>query len=91
MSDDILTRLERLESMLGILVERQTVKEFYTVEEFARLVQRSEFTCREYCRLGRIHAHKKNSGRGAHFSWAIPHEELVRFQQQGLLPVRRPA
>ena len=52
-------RLSRIESMLKQLVERQAVKEFYTPEEFARLVGREAFTCREYCRLGRIQALKK--------------------------------
>src|SRR4051794_36757928 len=82
-------RLIRIEAMLSQLVERQAVKEFYTPEEFARLVGREAFTCREYCRLGRIHALKKSSGRGKHASWVIPHAELLRFQREGLLPDRR--
>ena len=82
-------RLNRIESMLKQLVERQAVKEFYTPDEFARLVGREAFTCREYCRLGRIRALKKASGRGKHPSWVIPHEELLRFQREGLLPDRR--
>ena len=82
-------RLARIESMLKQLVERQAVKDFYTPEEFARLVGREAFTCREYCRLGRIHALKKSSGRGKHASWVIPHAELLRFQREGLLPDRR--
>ena len=82
-------RLSRIEIMLIELVERQTVKEFYTIEEFARLVGREPFTCREYCRLGRVRAQKKASGRGKHASWVISHEELLRFQREGLLPDRR--
>ena len=80
-------RLNRIESMLKQLVERQAVKEFYTPDEFARLVGREAFTCREYCRLGRIRALKKASGRGKHASWVIPHDELLRFQREGLLPL----
>src|SRR5271167_4281780 len=82
-------RLDRIESMLHELVERQTIKAFYTPEEFARLVGREAFTCREYCRLGRIRALKKASGRGKYASWVIPHDELLRFQREGLLPDRR--
>jgi hypothetical protein len=82
-------RLGRIEALLGVLVERQTVKEHYTPEEFARLVGREPFTCREYCRLGRIRAEKKASGRGKHASWVISHDELLRFQREGLLPDRR--
>ena len=87
----ILTKLNRLEAMLAVLVERQTVKkEWYTIEEFALLVKRCEFTCREWCRLGRVHGEKRRSGRGAHTSWVVSHVEFQRFQREGLLPVRRP-
>lgn len=82
-------RLDHIESMLKQLVERQAVKEFYTPEEFARIVGREAFTVREYCRLGRIHALKKTDGRGKHPYWVISHEELLRFQREGLLPDRR--
>jgi hypothetical protein len=78
-------RLEKIEAMLSALVERQAVKDFYEVEEFARLVGKSCFTCREWCRLGRIRARKKDSGRGAHTAWAISHEELQRYRREGLL------
>ena len=78
-------RLEKIEAMLLVLVDRQTVREWYSVEEFARIVGRVEFTCREWCRHGRIKAEKKGSGRGAYASWAISHAELLRFQREGLL------
>lgn len=78
-------RLTRIEAMLVVLTEARQARAWYSVEEFARLVGRSEFTCREWCRRGRIAAHKKASGRGAHASWAISHEEFERFQRQGLL------
>ena len=78
-------RLEKIESMLAVLVERQQVREFYSVDEFARQVGRSEFTVRGWCRLGRVHAQKKQSGRGPHAAWAISHVEFERFQHEGLL------
>lgn len=77
-------RLEKIEAMLVVLVERQQVREWYSVEEFARIVGRAEFTCREWCRHGRIRAEKKESGRGAHPAWAISHEELQRYRREGL-------
>lgn len=80
-------RLENIESMLAVLVERQTVKDFYEVDEFAALVGRAEFTVRQWCRVGRILARKKESGRGKHTAWAISREELQRYQREGLLPV----
>ena len=82
-------KLDRIEAMLKQLVERQAVKEFYVIEEFARLVGREPFTCREWARHGRIRAEKKLSGRGAYARWVVPHAELLRYQKEGLLPVRR--
>jgi hypothetical protein len=84
-------RLEKIEAKLDTLLDRDRVREWYSVEEFARIVGRAEFTCREWCRNGRINAEKKDSGRGAYASWTISHSELLRFQREGLLPVRRPA
>ncbi len=84
-------RLVNIEAMLVVLVERQTVKDFYEIEEFARIVRKAPFTTREWCRLGRIRAEKKLSGRGAYARWVVPHAELLRYQREGLLPVQRPA
>lgn len=77
-------RLDRIEGLLLALSSQQQPRSWYTVEEFARAVGRAEFTCRQWCRRGRILAEKKNSGRGAHTSWAISHEELLRYQREGL-------
>lgn len=81
--------LERIEAMLAVLVERQTVKEFYEIEEFARLVGREPYTVREWARRDRIRAEKKLSGRGAHARWVVPHTEWLRYQREGLLPCRQ--
>jgi len=83
---EILERLERIELTLRSLVERQTVKDWYTTEEFAEIVGKAEFTCREWCRRVRIHGQKRKSGRGKHCSWVISHDELLRYQREGLLP-----
>ena len=82
-------RLERIEQMLAALIERETRKDFYEIEEFARLVGKAPFTCREWARLGRIHAAKRQSGRGAHPAWVVTHSELERYRREGLLPNRR--
>jgi hypothetical protein len=79
-------RLGNIEELLFVLVERQQAREWSCVEEFARIVGRTAFTCREWCRQGRIKAEKQVSGRGAYASWAIAHGELLRFQREGLLP-----
>lgn len=78
-------RLGRIETLLAALVERQQARDWYSVEEFARAVGKAEFTIREYCRLRRLNASKRHSGRGAHAAWAISHEELQRYQREGLL------
>ena len=61
-------------------------REFYSTVEFAGLVGRSEYTVREWCRLGRIEAEKAESGRGDAKSWKIPASELLRYHNHGLLP-----
>jgi len=75
-------RIARIEALLGLLVGRNEVREFYTVEEFARLVKRNPYTVREWARHRRIHAEKKLSGR----DWAISHSERLRYEREGLLP-----
>jgi hypothetical protein len=87
-SATIENRLANIEAILVSLVERQRVKDFYEIEEFAALVGKAAFTCREWARLGRIHAQKKNSGRGPYARWVVSHQELLRYQREGLL-VRR--
>jgi hypothetical protein len=79
-------RLQNMETMLAILVGREAVKDYYEVEEFARLVGKAAFTVREWARLSRIHAEKRQSGRGAHPAWVISHSELLRYRRDGLLP-----
>jgi hypothetical protein len=86
----VMERLTRMESILEKVLERQSVKDYYSTEEVGQLVAKAEFTVREWCRLGRIHAEKKGSGRGKFQAWVISHEELQRIQKEGLLPVLRP-
>lgn len=78
-------RLEKIESLLVVLVERQQLREWYTTEEFASAVGKAEFTIREYARLGRLRAEKRQSGRGLHQQWVLSHEELQRYRREGLL------
>ena len=82
-------RLEKIEALLVTLVKHQTIKDYYEVEEFARLVGKAPFTVREWARLGRINGQKRGSGRGAHTAWVFSHDELLRYQRDGLLPLRR--
>jgi hypothetical protein len=82
-------RLERIERMLATLVERETVKEWYSTAEVGRLLGRAEYTVREWCRQERIRAKKKPCGRGKGGEWLVSHEELLRLRNEGLLPFQR--
>ena len=89
-NDELLSRLTKIETMLASLVEQRTVKEWYSTAEVATLLGKAEFTVREWCRLGRVHAQKKKSGRGVASEWIIGHAELTRVRNEGLLPDPRP-
>lgn len=92
MTDTIEDRLSRIEGLLAALVEREQVKDYYDIDEFARMTGKASFTCREWARLGRIRAEKKGSGRGKFQSWVVPHAELLRYRKDGLLPfIRTPS
>ncbi len=85
MDVELATRLDRIEGMLAVLMDRQVVKDWYSTEEFVRHTGKAEFTVREWCRLGRIKAQKRKSGRGAFAAWVISHAELLRYDREGLL------
>jgi hypothetical protein len=86
--NEILFRLRRLEELVvQVLKQQAPSKEFYTVEEFAKLVELASYTVREHCRLGRLQAEKAACGRGNIPEWRIPHAELVRYRSYGLRPI----
>ncbi|MFO0850782.1 MAG: hypothetical protein U0871_19830 [Gemmataceae bacterium] len=85
-NDELLTRLTKIETLLTSLVEQRTVKEWYSTAEVATLLGKAEFTVREWCRLGRVHAEKKKCGRGPASEWIVSHAELTRVRNEGLLP-----
>ncbi|MCY2993352.1 MAG: helix-turn-helix domain-containing protein [Planctomycetota bacterium] len=84
--DEILERLERIESALACLVKQRLVQDWYDTTAAAELLGKSPYTVREYCRQGRIHAQKRVCGRGKSEEWMISHEELMRVKAEGLLP-----
>ena len=61
-------------------------KSHYTPAEAAVLLGRRPYTVREWCRLQRIHATKRPTGRGDSFEWEISAEEIERIRNHGLLP-----
>jgi hypothetical protein len=86
MSVEVVERLERIERLLQSLIEVKTVKDWYTTAEVATILKRREYTVREWCRLRRVRASKRACGRGTTKEWVISHDELMRLQNEGLLP-----
>jgi uncharacterized small protein (DUF1192 family) len=84
---EVLDRIAKLETEIGRLVQQRTIKEYYTTAEVAQLLGKAEFTVREWCRLGRVRATKRATGRGLCREWIIPHAELQRISNEGLLPL----
>lgn len=62
MTDDFLTRLDRIESLLSELLEQRTAKEFNSTAEVARIAGRSDYTVREWCRRGQVGGGKAPNG-----------------------------
>jgi hypothetical protein len=85
--EEIASRLERIENLLSVLTSQEQQKEYYSTSEVAEILSRAEFTVREWCRLGRIWAEKRQCGRGTSKEWMISHVELQRIRNEGLLPL----
>ena len=84
----ITEQLSRIEAKLDSIIDQQQVKDFYSTSDVARIMERSEFTVRQWCRLQRVHAQKRPCGRGRSQEWMITHQELQRIQSEGLLPLQ---
>lgn len=61
-------RLEIIEATVqrieALLQDQRTIKEWYSVSEAADALDKAPFTIREWCRHGRVNAHKRPCGRG---------------------------
>lgn len=86
-SDEITQRLDRIEDLLHRLLQTRVEQEYYSTADAARILGKADFTVREWCRHGRVHAEKRPCGRGNSQEWMISHEELERIQSEGLLPL----
>ena len=83
---EIIERLERIESQLSALIEQRQVQDWYDTKTAAEILGKSPYTVREWCRQGRILAEKRPCGRGHSKDWMISHAELMRIKSEGLLP-----
>ncbi len=91
--DEVIGRLARLEGQLAEvmgLLRRPAPKQWYTTAEMAAELGRDPYTVREWCRLGRVRAEKRATGRGRSKDWMVAAAELERVRNEGLLPLRRP-
>lgn len=80
LTEVIIRSLDRIEQTFNVSV----VQETYTVEQAAERLNRSEWTVREWCRLGQVPGARKVHGRGRKGEWRIPHESLIRIKNEGV-------
>lgn len=88
---EMIERIASLEQVIAELREiitqqNRPAKESYSTAEIASILGRKPYTVREWCRLRRINADKAMCGRGCEEEWRVSHEELLRIQNEGLLP-----
>jgi hypothetical protein len=80
---DQLAKLESQVAEIRDLLKRQintgVAREVYSVNEVADRTGYKPWTIRQACNRKRLKATKGDDGR-----WRIPHEELIRLQEQGL-------
>lgn len=85
---DAITETQALQrEVRDLLTNQRQVKDYYSTAEVSEALGKSEFTVREWCRLGQARADKQKSYRGGKKQWMIPNEELVRLHNEGPAPV----
>lgn len=80
-------RLTSIEAKLST-ASQSFEKHWFTVSEVADLLGKRPFTIREWCRLGRVNAKKRNCGRGNASEWTVSRDEIERYSNEGLLPTK---
>jgi hypothetical protein len=87
---DSLSRIaDLIVEVRDLLLSQRVVRDYYSTEQAAQILGKANWTVREWCRLGRVNAEKRRSGRGRSFDWVIAHGELQRIQKEGLLPLAK--
>ncbi len=78
----IAQRFSNLEKMLAL----SRVKETYTAEEVAAQLKKSPWVVRQWCNKDQVPgAYKIQTGRGKKGEWRIPHDAVIRLQNEGPL------
>jgi hypothetical protein len=84
----LFARLEgKVDALLAVVEKQRRIKDWYTTAEVAEEIQKSDFTVREYCRLGQCKAQKSKGYRGGKKQWMISHEEKLRLENEGPAPM----
>jgi excisionase family DNA binding protein len=78
--EDVMEKLEAIERKLALLIQPKT---YFTITEAAEFLKKTEYTVREYCKQGELHAVKANVSSGMHQQWRIAYDELLRFLREG--------
>ena len=86
---DLRAVLPLLAEIRNLLAAPKAAREWYSVEESAKLLGKSAYTVREYCREGRINARKRAERRGGAELWNISAAEVTRVLDEGFLPADR--
>jgi len=76
-----------LTELRDFVVTQRTIKDWYSPVEVAEILGKKPYTVREWCRLQRVKARKRPTGRGDADEWEISHDELERIKNHGLLPI----
>ncbi len=81
-------RLARIEDLLSKPSNgKEFRKDWFTVPEAAEMLEKQPYTIREWCRLGRIEAKKRECGRGRTSEWVISVDAIERYLNDGLSPL----
>src|SRR5262245_10457580 len=79
----LLDMMGRIENRLAISVQKET----YTISEAAKRLGKSDWTVRQWCNKGQVEGAKKIHGQGRTGEWRIPHDSLLRLQNEGPGPL----
>ena len=89
--DRIEAQTSQIQTVLVDIKNKRTsdagTRRWFSPKEVAEVLGKKPFTVREWCRLQRIKARKRPTGRGDADEWEISADELERYKNHGLLPL----